>query len=286
MSAPMRTIGQYKIGTLVLESFGLDGGAMFGAVPKAIWAKQIPPDDKNRIPLVTRVLLIHGPTSKILVDCGNGEKWSEKQREIFAFSSKTKEPVRSIFKQIDTLILTHLHFDHAAGSVYLEGDGNLKLSFPNAKHILQAANWNIANSPGVRERASYLPDTVSELSKANLELVENGHTPFPRISLHRVDGHTQGLQWVLIEDELETVAYPSDLIPTAHHVSIPFVMGYDLCAETTMREKNEFLTRASENNWLIIFEHDWQTVCGRVKREKDSKFVFVPEKLADLELNA
>jgi len=281
----MRTTGRYKIGTLVLESFALDGGAMFGSIPKAIWNKLIPSDEKNRIPMVTRVLFIEGPNNKILVDCGNGDKWSDKQRDIFEILPQIKKPVRELFGEIDTLILTHLHFDHAAGSVYQDATGVLRLSFPNATHILQSSNWERANAPGVRERASYLTDTVKELSAAKLELVEDGHQPFPGISLHRVDGHTRGLQWILIEDELETVAYPSDLIPTAHHINLPFVMGYDLCAETTMHEKEQFLLKASQNNWLVIFEHDYQTIGGRVRKEQDSKFIFVPEELGDLGLN-
>lgn len=256
---------------------------MFGSVPKAIWERKISSDEKNRIPMVTRVLYIEDSNHKILVDCGNGNKWDEKQRDIFSIVPKSVLPVGKVFNEIDSLILTHLHFDHAAGSVYLE-NGITKLSFPNAKHILQRSNWERALNPGVREKASYLPDAIHELSNAKMVLLDGESKPFPKISLHRVDGHTQGLQWVLIEDELETIAYPSDLIPTSHHISIPFVMGYDLCAETTMREKNDFLTQAAKNNWLIIFEHDWETVGGRVRKEGESKFTFLPEELGDLEI--
>jgi glyoxylase-like metal-dependent hydrolase (beta-lactamase superfamily II) len=281
----MRSIGKYKIGIITLESFALDGGAMFGSVPKVIWEKHVAPDENNRIPLLTRVLVIEGPDGRTLVDCGNGEKWNEKSKEIFKISPLSTLPVRDRIKDIRQLVLTHLHFDHAGGSVYLDNTGNPQLSFPNAKHILQSANWSRANSPGVREKASYLQDTVKKLEDSDLLLVEDGHKLNDCISLHRADGHTQGLQWVLIEDEKETVAYPSDLVPTSHHISIPFVMGYDLCAETTMNEKEKFLSLASQNNWLIIFEHDRDVAGGRVRQGDDHKFIFTKEELSDLEIS-
>jgi len=277
----MRQIGRYKIGIVELETFGLDGGAMFGSIPKVLWEKQIQSDAKNRIPLVTRVLYLQSADHKILVDCGNGQKWNSKQNAIFNFAPNYSQGVQELFPNLDKLILTHLHFDHAAGSVYLDHDIPM-LSFPNTEHYLQKANWERANSPGVREKASYLRDTIDKLTDADLRLVEDNFSPAPGITLHRSEGHTQGLQWILLRDERDIVAYPSDLIPTAHHISIPFVMGYDLWPEKTMVEKELFLNQACEENWLIIFEHDSETIGGRVARSSDSRFVFTAEDLSDL----
>ncbi len=280
----MRDTGRYKIGVTSLESFALDGGAMFGSVPKTLWEKKIPADAENRIPLTTRVLLIEGPEGKLLVDCGCGTDWSEKLRAIFKIAPLHNRGVKELFPDVNVVVLTHLHFDHGAGVTYRAADGTHLLSFPGARHIVQKSNWERANHPGVRERASYLEGTVTGLQSATLELVEDGFSLWPGISLHRSDGHTKGLQWVLLRDQKEIIAYPSDLIPTAYHVSTPFVMGYDLWPEKTMEEKELFLESASRENWLIIFEHDAETIGGRVKRGSDSRYLFVREDLSDLEL--
>jgi len=280
----MRSIGQYKISTLVLEHFALDGGAMFGSVPKTLWSRAITPDDKNRIPLCTRVMVIDGPAGRILIDCGNGDKWGDKEINIYDIAALSVDPVREQIKDVSALILTHLHFDHAGGVTYR--DPELKLSYPNATHYLQRDNFERATHPGIRERGSYLPENVQPLQGAKLVLLDGEREIFPGIFLKRSEGHTAGLQWVLIRDSLETVAYPTDLIPTAHHVPIPWLMGYDLRAETTIQEKSDFLRQASDENWLIIFEHDRDTTCGRVTADGQGKYSFVREQADDLAFTA
>jgi len=278
----MRRIGRYEVATLVTEQFALDGGAMFGAVPRVLWERLIKPDAAHRIPLCSRILILRGPEGMAIVDCGNGDKWSEKQRAIFDIQPCTPAPIRTLIPALSTVILTHLHFDHAGGVSFNNEHGEVALSFPSATHFLQTANWEHANSPGPRERSSYLADIVGPLANAQLTLVEDGAEMLPGVTGHRSDGHTRGLQWILIRDTHETIAYPSDLIPTAHHISIPYVMGYDLWPERTMEEKSAFLRRASAENWLVIFEHDRETVGGRVRAEGGEKFTFTPEDLSDL----
>jgi glyoxylase-like metal-dependent hydrolase (beta-lactamase superfamily II) len=273
----MLSLGRYTISTLVLDHFALDGGAMFGSVPKTLWSKVITPDERNRIPLCTRVLIIDGPDGRILVDCGNGDKWSDKERDIFDILPLSTTALRELIPNISHVVLTHLHFDHAAGATYKDAKGDLKLSFPGAVHYLQRENLERAMKPGIRERGSYLADTVEPIKKSNLKLLEDNQEIFPGISVHRSDGHTAGLQWILLRDQDGIVAYPSDLIPTANHVPIAWLMGYDLRAETTIEEKTKFLEQAESENWLIIFEHDRDTACGRVKRGEGGKYIFTRE---------
>lgn len=255
---------------------------MFGSIPKTLWGKAIEPDSRNRIPLTTRILIVDGPEGRAIIDCGNGEKWAEKQRDIFSIKPIHSKPVHELVGTVNAVILTHLHFDHAGGVTFLNDEGQLKLSFPGATHFVQRRNWEQANHPGTREKASYLEDTVLPLANAKLTLLEDGSEILPGVTGHISNGHTTGLQWILIRDREETIAYPSDLIPTAHHVPIPWVMGYDLWAERTMEEKGKFLSQASNEEWLIIFEHDQQTVGGRIKRSGDSKYTFEREDLSGL----
>lgn len=246
---------------------------MFGSVPKTLWGKAIGADEKNRIPLCARVLVIESSAGTILADCGNGEKWSDKERDIFAIHSLTGKPIRELVPDVSHLILTHLHFDHAAGLSYRDSAGELRLSYPNAVHYLNRENLERAKAPGARERGSYLQDTVTPLLQANLKLTADGEEILPGITVYQSNGHTRGLQWLLIEDGGDKIAFPSDLIPTSHHVSIPWVMGYDLHAEKTMEEKEKFLARAVEENWLVIFQHDREVESGRISRDERGRFI-------------
>ncbi|HWA84397.1 MAG TPA: MBL fold metallo-hydrolase, partial [Fimbriimonadaceae bacterium] len=251
--------GRYRVSVHNHGFFRLDGGAMFGSVPKALWAREAPPDEENRILLATRSLVIEDGERKIMIDVGCGDKWSEKNRKIFCIEGEVYEPVPGV----TDVLLTHLHFDHAGGVSRIV-DGVLTPCYSEAQHYVSSANYENAQSPNVRERASYLAENVDILSQVKLTLTEDGQEIWPGITVHRSDGHTTGLQWVKISDGGMTLVYPADLCPTSKHLPIPFVMGYDMCAERAMEEKRAFFEQVVEGGWIVVFEHDPAISAGRV----------------------
>lgn len=265
-------IGRYRISVHNHGFFRLDGGAMFGSVPKALWAREASPDDQNRILLATRSLIIEDGERKILVDVGCGDKWSEKNRAIFCIDEVAYTPVDGV----TDVLLTHLHFDHAGG-VSRNGSGGLEPCYPNARHYVAAVNYENAQSPNVRERASYLAENVSILAQVNLTLTEDGQELWPGLTVHQANGHTHGLQWIKLSDGGLTVVYPADMCPTSKHLLVPFVMGYDMCAERAMEEKRVLLQQAVAESWIVVFEHDPVLAAGRVALdERGRPFVVEP----------
>lgn len=265
-------IGSYELHSIETGRFGLDGGAMFGIVPKTIWNKLNPSDDENRIDLALRTLLITGNKRNILVDNGIGTKFSEKYKKIYKIDH-SKYNLDSSLKRynletrdITDVILTHLHFDHAGGSTYRE-DGELKLTFPNATYYVQKANYEWALIPNDKERGSYLKENfIPVLEKGKLQLVEGKFEIIPHIDVIISDGHTTGLQLVRISDKKNTLVYCADLIPTTSHIKIPYIMGYDIEPLKIMREKKELLSKACSDNWTLFLEHDIITEAVKVKK--------------------
>ncbi len=266
----MLKIGEYEVSTFVADYLRLDGGAMFGTVPKVMWEKRIPPDEKNRIRLACRTLVLKSSSRLILVDLGSGDKWRGKDQEIYAIENKAR--LHEIFPNATDVVLTHLHFDHCGGISYRDSSDALQVSFPNAKHFLTKPTLAAAKNPNIRERGSYFPDNINALEKVVLHFCENGEEILPGVKVFQVNGHTPGLQWILVESKGEKLAFPSDLIPTSHHIHVPYVMGYDLCAETSMREKAAFLETASAENWTVVFQHDSEVPAGRIKRSAEGRF--------------
>ena len=270
-------IGDYTITPIVAETFRLDGGAMFGIIPKPLWEQKSPADDRNRIDLATRVLLIEGKNRKILVDTGNGDKWSDKYRDIYKIDAGDQTLVDSLESRdispddITDVILTHLHFDHAGGATTLDKDEPVP-TFPNATYYVQELNWKWANDPTEKDAGSYRTENFLPLRNHGvLELVRGEVEIFPGIHLIVCDGHTEGQQLPLISDKNQTLFYCGDLIPTTAHLSIPWVMGYDNFPLTTIEEKKDYLSRAVEENWTLLLEHDPNTVAITVRRE-DGKY--------------
>ncbi len=265
-------IGRYELHQIEAGRFGLDGGAMFGIVPKTLWSKLHPPDDENRIDLALRVLLIMGNKRNILVDNGIGTKFSEKYKKIYKIDQSKYNLDSSLkrfnleAKDITDVILTHLHFDHAGGSTYKE-DGELKLTFPNATYYVQKTNYEWALTPNDKELGSYLKeDFVPVSEKGKLQLVEGKFEIMPHIDVTISDGHTIGLQLVKVSDGKNTLVYCADLIPTTSHIKIPYIMGYDIDPLKIIQEKKELLSMACSGSWILFFEHDVITEAAKVKK--------------------
>ena len=272
------THGDYQIDTVEAGRLGLDGGAMFGVVPKPLWAGRIAPDDRNRIPLAMRCLLLRGHGRTILVDTGLGHKADAKFEEIYAVDHGHSTLAGSLAAlgvapaDVTDVVLTHLHFDHAGGATERAPDGTLRLAFPAARFHVQRAHWAWAHE-SVRERASFLAENLDPLKASGRLVLEDGEaSPFPGVSYVVVDGHTRAQQLVLVEGGADTggaaapLLFAADLVPTAAHVPLLWVMAYDVEPLQTLREKERVLTRAAEEGWTVVFEHDPETAAARIER--------------------
>lgn len=255
--------------------FGLDGGAMFGVVPRVLWQKRNPPDPSNRILLALRPLLIRTGDSVVVVDTGIGDKYGETFNTMFnvdhratlvgSLAERGIEP-----NDVTHVVLTHLHFDHAGGATRPGPAGRPVPTFPNARHLVQGLEWHDATNPNRRTRGSYREDDFRPLEAAGLvDLVDGDAEPLPGVRLLRTGGHTRGHQVVLVESDEHVDAYWADLVPTTTHLNVPYIMGYDLFPLETMERKEELLTRAADEHWTCWFEHDPAVAAGRVTRQGD-----------------
>lgn len=281
MNTKQLKIGPYEIHPVPTGIFGLDGGAMFGTVPKVLWEKAIPADDKNRIPMEARGLLLKSPDRIILIDTGNGghftAKYGEKLGPKFAQMYNIDESGPSLIKSlakagvspedVTDVILTHLHFDHAGGGT-VEHDGRLVPTFPKAKYYVQKGNLETAKTPNLRERASYFPANYQPLLDAGvLNLLEGDQeNVLPMISVFVSNGHTHAQQIVKVSDGTKTLLYCGDMIPTSAHVRLAWLMGYDLNPLLLMEEKQKFLNQAADQGWILFFEHDPHCDAATVQR--------------------
>ncbi len=270
-----------KIGdieTLPIECgrFRLDGGAMFGVVPKVLWEKRAPADEKNRIAMALRSMLIRTGLDIILVDTGVGEGLPRKLRDIYAVDQQSSSLAQSLkeagldFGDITRVILTHLHFDHAGGATKADASGQMAPTFPNATYYVQRKQYEWAVDPDDRDRASYVQeDFVPLKEQGRLRFLDGEAEIAAGVSVLPVHGHTPGQQLVKISAKAETLLYCADLIPTAAHVPIPWIMSYDLEPLVTVQEKQAILDAASAEEWILFYEHDPNVVAsGVVKNEK------------------
>lgn len=255
-------IGPYEIFTVQTGYVSLDGGAMFGVVPKILWNKTNPADELNRIQLALRTLVINGNDRLILIDAGVGSKMNEKLQKIYKVDHQEHELEQGLaekgitFDQVTDVIITHLHFDHVGGAT-IEENGVLKPTFPNAKYYVQGEQWYWANHPSEKDRASYMPENFKPIEEAG-QLVEldGPKELFPGIEVLVMYGHTHGMQLPKISDGKSTLLYCADLIPTASHIPLPWIMAYDNNPLITLEEKKRLLPKAAEENWILVFEHD------------------------------
>lgn len=264
-------IGSYEIQALETGLFALDGGAMFGIVPWVFWSKTNPPDERGRIALAARCLLIRGNGKTILVDNGNGTKFSDKLKDIYKLDNSQSALSSSLDRlgvkpnDVTDVILTHLHFDHAGGSTSLV-DGKLVPAFPRARYYVQREHWELSQRPTEKDRGSFMKDDFMPLTEHGvLEFLEGEQELFPNIRLVVCNGHTSAQQLPLISDGKTSLLFCCDLVPTMSHVPIPYVMAYDVRPLVTIAEKKKLLGRASEEQWVLFLEHDPRVAAITVK---------------------
>jgi glyoxylase-like metal-dependent hydrolase (beta-lactamase superfamily II) len=268
-----RTLGGMTIHALEAGLQRLDGGAMFGVVPKPLWDRRIPADDRNRIPLALRCLLVETPDALVLVDSGVGNKEDAKFHDIYGIQNdgsptRLEDAIRAAGHSptdVDVLISTHLHFDHAGGNTMAEPDGRIRPAFPGARHVVQKAEFEFAQIQNERIRASYMPQNYMPVQEAGLwDFVEGDVEVVPGISVLRTPGHTPHHQSVVIRSEGETACFLADVIPTTAHLPLAWIMGYDLEPLVTLESKRSLMERVREEEWLLIFEHDPAIPWGRL----------------------
>ena len=264
-------IGRYEALPIDTGEFALDGGAMFGVVPKPLWEKVHRPDERNRITMAARALLLRDESRTILVDTGNGTKLPEKLAAIYRVNTSSDTLLASLeargvaATEVTDVILTHLHFDHAGGATR-RVDGALVPTFPNARYHVQRAHWEAALSPSERDRASFLPEDFLPLKDHGvLSFCDDGGELFPGVRLRLFHGHTTALQTPLVTDGGTTLFFCADLFPLTSHLQLPWIMGYDLRPLVTLEEKRRVLQEAMRGDWILFFEHDPTVVAGRLK---------------------
>ena len=278
LTAARMPFGDLDLLTLHDGLFGLDGGAMFGVVPRTLWATQSPPDDRNRILLAMRPLLVQGEWGRLLIDCGAGDKMDAKQQDIYALDRTThlEHALKSqgmTADSVDFVLATHLHFDHCGGATERQGHAVVP-RFRRARYFIREAEWQDATHPHERNRASYLPDDFVPLKAAGVvDFYEGDQTIKPGVRVVRTGGHTGQHQVVYIESAGRTVVFVADLIPTTAHIRDPWIMGYDLFPMETLAFKKQFIREAIDREYLILFEHDPVVAAGYIREKDGRRFV-------------
>ncbi|MBI2192273.1 MAG: MBL fold metallo-hydrolase [Planctomycetes bacterium] len=271
-------VGDFELDVFSAGRYRLDGGAMFGIIPKPLWERLIPPDEKNRIELDTCCVLVRTGGQQVLIETGCGDKFNEKEREIYQF-----EPGVTIESALgrrgvdpasmDLVVLTHLHFDHAGGATKRDASGRVIPTFPRATYVVQGGEWEDArNNFGVM-KTTYRPENFEPIREAGrLRLVEGDLDLCPGIRLLVTRGHTRHHMSVQIESRGETVLFTSDLIPTRSHLRGPYVMAYDLYPQETMTRKLDILAQAEAGGWRLVWSHEPFWRMGRVVKSDRGEF--------------
>jgi glyoxylase-like metal-dependent hydrolase (beta-lactamase superfamily II) len=267
--------GDYRVEVLPDALFRLDGGAMFGVVPRALWSKVCPPDEQNRIRLNMNCLFIEAGRERILIETGIGDKWTEKQTAIYGIERKRplSESLKAVAgfgaEEITIVVNTHLHFDHAGGNTTLDSAGRVVPTFPNARYFVSRAEYEHAESPHERDRASYMQENWRPLRESGqLELKEPAYEVVTGLRMETVTGHSRTMQCVRLERSGRTLFGFADLVPMRAHVPYAWIMGYDLYPVETLEAKKQLLPRAARENWLCLFYHDPDMPLGRIREEE------------------
>jgi len=279
--APATRVARYALGDLELISlfdgyFRLDGGSMFGVVPRPLWTPKAAPDDRNRIALAMRPLIVRGVRT-MLIDAGLGDKENDRFHDIYgvdrtyALDQALADAGLSV-EDIDIVLATHLHFDHAGGFTIRDSAGRVRPKFPRARYVVRRGEWEDATHPHERNRASYLSDNLLPLADAGvLEMVDEDQTIMPGVRVRRTGGHTQHHQMVLIESNGRHAAYPADLIPTAAHLPDAWIVGFDLYPMDTLAAKKSFVPEAIDRGTIVFFAHDPSIAAGRIEERDGSR---------------
>ncbi len=273
----MVKLGTFTVSAIETGTFRLDGGAMFGVVPKVLWSKTNPADGNNRISMAMRALFVDGTGHRLIIDSGAGTKLNEKMQRNYVIDTpglKAAIEERGIDpSSITDAVATHLHFDHAGGFTYRDGEGTLHLVLPNATHYIQRKQWESALSVNERDRASFFPENFLPIEEmGRLELLDGETEIFPSVTVIPTEGHTPGHQVVLLETSEGNLLYCGDLIPLASHVNLPYIMAYDHLPLQTLQEKKRILARAADEGWILFFEHDPDIPACTVKRTDSGRF--------------
>ncbi len=280
MSIQGPLVERRKIGNLVVHAIRsgemrLDGGAMFGVVPKSLWEKRIPADERNRIPMTMRCLLVEHPSGLILIDTGAGNKENAKFKDIYGIENEGADGLTWLedgLKEIGVaptdislVINSHLHFDHAGGNTRIRPDGSVEISFPNATYIVKRGEFDYATHTNERTAASYFDRNYVPIESADkIEFVSREKEIVKGIRVIPTPGHTPFHQSIMIESAGERAFYFADLVPTSAHLPLPWIMGYDVEPLVTLETKRRILKQAVDEHWVVIFEHDARTAWGRV----------------------
>ncbi|HEX6806613.1 MAG TPA: MBL fold metallo-hydrolase [Gemmatimonadaceae bacterium] len=278
MSTPQvrtRTIGAWTVHAIQAGPLKLDGGAMFGVVPKPLWERRLPADERNRIPMGMRCLLVEHDSGLVLIDTGAGNKENEKFYDIYGIENAgttgptaLEDGIRAAGhrpEDVSVVINTHLHFDHAGGNTYRDAQGAIRASMPNARYVVQRGEHHFATHLNERTAASYFAHNFEPIREAGrLDLVEGEREIVPGITVLPTPGHVPFHQSVLLRSRGETALYLGDLVPTTTHLPLPWIMGYDLDPLVTLETKRRILLRMEAEGWLALFEHDAFHAWGRI----------------------
>jgi glyoxylase-like metal-dependent hydrolase (beta-lactamase superfamily II) len=272
------TVGSLTVHAIQAGGQKLDGGAMFGIVPKPLWERRIVPDERNRIQLGMRCLAIEHESGVVLIDTGSGNKETSKFHDIYGIENAGANG-RTLLEDglaqigikpedVSIVIDTHLHFDHAGGNTFVDEAGVTRLSFPNARYVVQRGEWVYATHTNERTAGSYFPHNFAPVAEQDrFDFVDGEREIVYGIRVIPTPGHTPFHQSVLIESAGDVAFYPADLVPTASHLPLAWIMGYDVEPLVTLETKRAMLGKAAREGWRVIFEHDALVTSGRVKLE-------------------
>jgi glyoxylase-like metal-dependent hydrolase (beta-lactamase superfamily II) len=274
--------GDYRVEIIPDTEFRLDGGAMFGVVPRNLWSRACPPDEQNRIRMNMNCAFVEAGAEKILIETGIGEKWPAKQVVMYGITRERPlgESLRAIAgvgpEDITIVINTHLHFDHAGGNTKLDAGGQAVPAFPNARYFVSRAEFDHAEQPSERDRASYLPGNWQPLqASGQLELKEANYEVVPGLRLENHPGHNRSMQCWRLDRDGRTLFGFADLVPMRAHVPFAWIMGYDLYPVETLEAKKKLLPQAARENWTCLFYHDPDEPLARIV-DGDGKLKPVP----------
>jgi len=264
-------LGDLEFHLLNDGTFRLDGGAMFGVIPRPLWERKMSPDARNRVRLAMNSLLVRSAGKWILIETGAGDKWDAKHRDIYAFEGDARLPDKLLARgvrpeQIDLVINTHLHFDHCGWNTR-SVDGKVVPTFPNARYVVQRGELEHARRPTERDRASYIADNFLPIEAAGQWwLLEGDREVAPGVELIRVPGHTRDMQCVRLSGGGKAAFFFVDLVPTTAHLPLAWIMGFDLYPLTTLENKKKWIPEVARQGWLALFGHDLEVPAAYLRQ--------------------